>query len=78
MTSGVLAPATRDPEGFVAGMGRPLVIDEAQRTPGLILAVKATFDRDRDPGSFVLTERGTRSADWPATWVFPPRPCADT
>lgn len=32
-----------------------LVIDEVQRTPELLLAVKASIDRDRRPGRFLLT-----------------------
>jgi predicted AAA+ superfamily ATPase len=31
------------------------VIDEAQRTPELVLAVKQIFDRDRTFGQFLLT-----------------------
>ena len=52
----VLAVAQSDPVFFVeqAGSGL-LVIDEAQRAPGLILALKASVDRDRRPGRFLLT-----------------------
>ena len=53
-----LAPrsaATRDPEGFVAALDRPAVLDETQRVPDLILAIKAAVDRDRRPGRFLLT-----------------------
>lgn len=32
-----------------------LVVDEAQRVPGLLMAVKASIDRDRRPGRFLLT-----------------------
>ena len=51
----VLAAATSDPDGFVAGLDRPVVIDEAQRAPGLALAIKAAVDADRRPGQFLLT-----------------------
>ena len=54
-TAAVLAAATGDPEGFVAGLRRPVVIDEAQRAPGLALAIKAAVDADRRPGQFLLT-----------------------
>lgn len=48
--------ATADPAGFVAqGEGRQVVIDEIQRLPELTLAVKASIDRDRRPGRFILT-----------------------
>ncbi len=53
--AGVLAAAAADPEGFVAGLGGPAVLDEVQRAPGLLLAIKADVDRDRRPGRFLLT-----------------------
>lgn len=51
----VLSAATNDPEGFLANTTGPVVIDEVQRAPGLILAIKAFVDRDRRPGRFLLT-----------------------
>ena len=54
-TAAVLAAAASDPDGFVAGLDRPVVIDEAQRAPGLALAIKAAVDADRRPGQFLLT-----------------------
>jgi predicted AAA+ superfamily ATPase len=36
-------------------LNRLLIIDEAQRAPGLILPLKAAVDRDRRPGRFLLT-----------------------
>ncbi|TBT82478.1 ATP-binding protein [Propioniciclava sinopodophylli] len=51
-----LAVAESDPAFFVEQAGRGLlVIDEAQRAPGLILPLKASVDRDRRPGRFLLT-----------------------
>ena len=50
-----LAEARRDPDRFVRGLSVPVTIDEAQRVPDLMLAVKAAIDRDRRPGSFLLT-----------------------
>lgn len=48
--------AREDPEGFLAQAGdAQMVIDEAQRAPELVLALKAAVDRDRAPGRFVLT-----------------------
>ncbi|MGN6202373.1 MAG: ATP-binding protein [Solirubrobacterales bacterium] len=48
--------ATADPEGFVAGLRRPVLIDEVQRgNPDLLLAIKAVVDEDLRPGQFLLT-----------------------
>jgi predicted AAA+ superfamily ATPase len=49
-----LAAATADPQAFVR-RERTLVIDEVQRAPELLLAIKAEVDRDRRPGRFLLT-----------------------
>lgn len=43
-----------DPTGFVRGQNR-LAIDEIQRAPDLVLAVKASIDTDRRPGRFIVT-----------------------
>lgn len=51
----VLAAATRDPDGFLAGFAGEVVLDEVQRAPGLFLSLKAAIDRDRRPGRFLLT-----------------------
>lgn len=50
-----LDAARTDPVGFVAGRTGLTGIDEAQRVPELLLAVKAQVDRDRRPGRFLLT-----------------------
>ncbi len=50
-----LKAALDDPEGFLSGLMRPVVLDEVQRTPDLFVAIKAAVDRDRKPGSFLLT-----------------------
>lgn len=48
--------ANADPEGFVAGLKCPVLIDEVQRGgPDLLLAIKSGVDRDRTPGQFFLT-----------------------
>jgi predicted AAA+ superfamily ATPase len=49
-----LAAARADPVGFV-GAADLLVIDEVQRVPDLLLAIKATVDEDPRPGRFLLT-----------------------
>jgi predicted AAA+ superfamily ATPase len=48
------AAALADPVGFVDSPGL-LVIDEIQRAPELLLAIKATVDDDTRPGRFLLT-----------------------
>ncbi|MBI5597093.1 MAG: ATP-binding protein [Elusimicrobia bacterium] len=50
-----LAAARHDPQGFVDGFKGPAVIDEVQRAPELFLPLKASVDRDRRPGRFLLT-----------------------
>lgn len=49
------AAATSDPEQFIRGFDRPVVIDEIQRVPSVLLAIKAAVDRHRAPGRFLLT-----------------------
>lgn len=51
-----LAAARADPSAFVEQRpDQTMVIDEVQRAPELILAIKAAVDRGRRPGRFVLT-----------------------
>ena len=50
----VLGAARRDPEVLVGGP-YPVTLDEVQREPGLLRAVKRAIDRDRTPGRFLLT-----------------------
>ena len=49
-----LNAAENDPVGFIRGYDK-LVIDEIQRAPELILAIKAAVDEDPRPGRFLLT-----------------------
>lgn len=46
--------ARRDPEALVGGT-QPITIDEVQREPNLLRAVKRAIDRKRRPGQFLLT-----------------------
>ncbi len=46
--------ARHDPTEFVRA-DRPMVIDEIQRVPELLLAIKETVDADPRPGRFLLT-----------------------
>ena len=50
------AAAASDPRGFLAGTGRPLVIDEVQNAPHLLEYIKERVDVARDrPGQYVLS-----------------------
>ena len=46
--------ARSDPEALLEG-GGPVTLDEVQREPSLLLAVKRAIDRNRIPGRFVIT-----------------------
>jgi predicted AAA+ superfamily ATPase len=50
-----LAAASNDPAGFIAGLTGPITLDEVQRAPEIFLAIKASVDRDRTAGRFLLT-----------------------
>lgn len=50
----VLDAARRNPEVLVDD-DEPVTLDEVQREPRLLLAVKRAIDRDRTPGRFLLT-----------------------
>jgi len=50
----LLLAAKEDPVGFIRGHDR-MVIDEIQRAPQLLLAIKKSVDEDRRPGRFLLT-----------------------
>lgn len=49
-----LNAARSDPTAFVRGLERA-VLDEVQRTPELLRAIKQSVDTDRHPGRFLLT-----------------------
>ena len=49
-----LLSAREDPVGMVRSLDEA-VIDEVQRAPGLLLAIKKSVDEDRRPGRFLLT-----------------------
>jgi len=46
--------AKEDPVGFIRSLDH-VVIDEVQRAPDLLLAIKKAVDEDRRPGRFLLT-----------------------
>jgi predicted AAA+ superfamily ATPase len=47
--------ARHDPTGFIADLGTPVFIDEVQRAPDLVLALKESVDRDPRPGRYLVT-----------------------
>ncbi|MBE0472126.1 MAG: ATP-binding protein [Methyloprofundus sp.] len=49
-----LLAAKQDPVGLIRSLDR-VVIDEIQRAPELLLAIKKSVDEDRRPGRFLLT-----------------------
>ena len=49
------AAAEADPSGFVRHDGAMLIIDEVQRVPALLTAIKQVVDEDDRPGQFLLT-----------------------
>ncbi len=51
----VLSAASADPAGFIADLKKPVIIDEVQRVPGLLLAIKEDVDENRHPGRYLLT-----------------------
>ena len=50
----VMLSAREDPVGMIRSLDR-VVIDEVQRAPQLLLAIKKSVDEDRRPGRFLLT-----------------------
>jgi predicted AAA+ superfamily ATPase len=50
-----LAAALHDPAGFLQGVDKPVTLDEVQRAPELMLAIKEDVDRSRLPGRYLLT-----------------------
>ncbi|NTI75901.1 ATP-binding protein [Rhizobium rhizogenes] len=51
---GTLAAARSDPIGFVRGLDKA-IIDEIQRAPDLMLAIKESVDVDTRPSRFLIT-----------------------
>jgi uncharacterized protein len=47
--------AENDPQGFIKRRTETLIIDEVQRVPSLLPAIKKTVDEDTRPGQYLLT-----------------------
>lgn len=55
--------AEADPHGFVADRPGLLAVDEVQRVPDLLLAIKSVVDLDSRPGQFIITGSSQFSAN---------------
>lgn len=53
--STLLNIARQDPSGFIQGLEEYVILDEVQRVPELLPAIKASVDANRKPGRFLLT-----------------------
>ncbi len=51
----IFKTAQADPSGFVTSLPEVVTLDEVQRVPELLPAIKRSVDRDRRPGRFLLT-----------------------
>ncbi|HPV40367.1 MAG TPA: ATP-binding protein [Spirochaetota bacterium] len=51
----VRARVLDDPAGFLAGLQRPVILDEIQYVPEIATYIKLLVDRDRKPGTWFLT-----------------------
>src|SRR5690625_6620493 len=51
--AGVLSAAEADPDGFLSGLEAPVVIDEIQRVPDLLRAIKGRVERKRGTGQIL-------------------------
>ena len=47
--------AENDPQGFIKRITKTLIIDEVQRVPSLLPAIKKAVDEDTNPGQYLLT-----------------------
>jgi len=47
--------AKNDPKGFIEHLTKPVIIDEVQRLPQLMITIKEYVDKERTNGEFVLT-----------------------
>jgi hypothetical protein len=51
----LLNAASNDPLGFIQGLPQRVTLDEVQRVPELLPAIKLSVDKKRTPGQFLLT-----------------------
>jgi len=51
----VFEAVQKDSTAFLKGLSKSVVLDEIQRVPELFIPIKASVDRERRPGRFILT-----------------------
>ncbi len=51
----IFSAASEDPSGFIEALPEKVTLDEIQRLPELMRAIKISVDRNRKPGRFLLT-----------------------
>jgi len=51
----LFSSASSDPTGFIQGLSGTTALDEVQKVPDLLSAIKLAVDNNRKPGSFILT-----------------------
>ena len=47
--------AKHDPQGYIAALPKPIIIDEIQKVPEVLEGIKLAIDKDRVNGRFLLT-----------------------
>ncbi len=50
-----MSAAKKDPKGFIDNLPKPVIIDEVQRVPLILLPIKRDIDLNRIPGRYILT-----------------------
>lgn len=53
--AGTLGAAKRSPADFVGSLSKPIILDEIQRCPEILPAIKMAVDKNRAAGQFILT-----------------------
>lgn len=51
----ISAAVRSNPKGFIEGLTTPVILDEIQRPPELLVPIKLAVDQKRQWGSFILT-----------------------
>jgi predicted AAA+ superfamily ATPase len=53
--AGTLGAAKRSPTDFVGSLSKPIILDEIQRCPEILPAIKMAIDKNRQAGQYILT-----------------------
>lgn len=51
----ILNTAKLNPQSYIENLPKPVVLDEVQRVPEIFVAIKASVDKNRKPGQYLLT-----------------------